>query len=187
MSADGKRRPRNLSAAERSLWGRFTRSVAPLRPRPVSADAAQPASPRSKAKPMLAPRAAAVVRSAAPPPKPVPGLEPLDRRFKQRLARGTQAIDARLDLHGKTQGEAHALLLRFLRKAQVDGAKVALIITGKGARARDDWSERGVLKRQVPQWLKLPECRAYVIGFEHAHVGHGGEGALYVRIRRSMA
>ena len=52
------------------------------------------------------------------------------------------------------------------------------------ARARDEWSERGVLKRQVPLWLKLPEFRVYVVGFEPAHVGHGGEGALYVRIKK---
>jgi DNA-nicking Smr family endonuclease len=123
-------------------------------------------------------------RVKAPPPKPAPRLEPLDRRLKQRLARGSEPIEARIDLHGRTQDEAHAVLLRFLRKAQDDGAKFALVITGKGARARDEWSERGVLKRQVPLWLKLPEFRVYVVGFEPAHVGHGGEGALYVRIKK---
>ena len=186
MSADdGRPRARRLTDAERSLWGRFTRAVAPLRQRRAPADPAQPAATRSKAKPVLAPRADAVVRSSAPAPKPAPQLEPLDRRLKRRLARGGQAIDARIDLHGRTQGEAHAALLRFLRKAQRDGAKVVLVITGKGARARDQWSERGVLRRQVPQWLKLQEFRAYVVGFEDAHVGHGGEGALYVRIRKT--
>jgi DNA-nicking Smr family endonuclease len=62
-----------------------------------------------------------------------------------------------------------------------------LVITGKGARAQDERGERGVLKRQVPLWLKLPEFRAYVVGFEEAHIGHGGEGALYVRLRRARA
>jgi DNA-nicking Smr family endonuclease len=61
------------------------------------------------------------------------------------------------------------------------------VITGKGARATDIWSERGVLKRQVPLWLGLPEFHRYVVGFEQAHVGHGGEGALYVRVRRLRA
>jgi DNA-nicking Smr family endonuclease len=60
-----------------------------------------------------------------------------------------------------------------------------LVITGKGLRGDDHRSERGVLKRQVPLWLQLPEFRGYVLGFEHAHIGHGGEGALYVRLRRS--
>ena len=85
---------------------------------------------------------------------------------------------------GKSQSEAHAALLSFLRQAQGDGAKFVLVITGKGGGARDDWSERGVLKRQVPQWLKLPEFRGYVVGFDDAHIGHGGQGALYVRIKR---
>jgi DNA-nicking Smr family endonuclease len=182
---DGKPRRRRLTDEEHRLWGRFTRSVAPLRQRPAPADPVQPAAMRSKANPVLVPRAGAVVRGSAPAPKQAAQLEPLDRRLKRRLARGGQSIDARIDLHGRTQGEAHAALLRFLRKAQRDAAKVVLVITGKGAPARDSWSERGVLKRQVPQWLKLPELRAYVLGFEDAHVGHGGEGALYVRIRKA--
>jgi DNA-nicking Smr family endonuclease len=103
--------------------------------------------------------------------------------MKQRVARGKEAIDGRLDLHGLTQSEAHAALSRFLRTASSRGARLVLVITGKGVRASD--GERGVLKRHVPQWLGLPELRAFVIGFESAHIAHGGEGALYVRIRRA--
>ena len=72
---------------------------------------------------------------------------------------------------------------RFLRQASGRGARLVLVITGKGARG--EAGERGVLRRQVPHWLRLPEFRALVIGFEQAHVAHGGEGALYVRVRRS--
>jgi DNA-nicking Smr family endonuclease len=108
-------------------------------------------------------------------------LAPIDRRSKQKLARGTQAIDARIDLHGRTQDEAHVALLRFLHRAQANGAKTVLVITGKGGRSD---SGRGVLKRQVPMWLALPEFRALVVGFGDAAIGHGGEGALYVRVRR---
>jgi DNA-nicking Smr family endonuclease len=103
--------------------------------------------------------------------------------MKQRVARGKETIDGRLDLHGLTQSEAHAALLRFLRAASSRGARLVLVITGKGARVGE--GERGVLKRHVPQWLGLPEFRALVVGFENAHVAHGGEGALYVRVRRS--
>jgi DNA-nicking Smr family endonuclease len=192
-SDDGKRRRRKLSDDEHTLWGRVTRSVMPLRRKPVLLDlevvAATPAGQaksaaharaRSKAPPKLAP--------VPPPkhtPKPVLQAEPLDRRQKRRLARGTEPIDARIDLHGRTQNEAHAALLGFLRAAQRDGAKFVLVITGKGLRGDDHRSERGVLKRQVPLWLQLPEFRSYVVGFEQAHIGHGGEGALYVRLRRS--
>jgi DNA-nicking Smr family endonuclease len=170
-----------LSGEDRALWAEITRSVAPLRappPAPAAAPRKSPAKSHIKA---LA-RTDAVARGAAA--KPAPALAPLDRRQRQRLARGTAPLDARIDLHGKTQREAHAALARFLRRAQREGARFVLVITGKGVRGSAD-GERGVLRRQVPQWLQLPELRAYVVGFEAAHVGHGGEGALYVRIRKS--
>jgi DNA-nicking Smr family endonuclease len=121
------------------------------------------------------------------PPAKAPPLAPFERRLRQRVARGRAPIDARIDLHGLTQVEAHAALLRFLRRAQADGARIALIVTGKGAGgAEHDGSvARGVLKRQVPLWLSLPEFRPLIVGFEDAHVSHGGQGALYVRLRRA--
>jgi DNA-nicking Smr family endonuclease len=189
MSSDRPRR--RLSEEERTLWGRFTRAVVPLRRKPRPIDAIEVVPIVAKPTPVRSARAHAKVAPVKPAPKPAPsitpGLEPLGRKQKQRLARGTIEIDARIDLHGKTQSEAHAALLRFLHKVQRDGARFVLVITGKGARAGSDWSERGVLKRQVPLWLRLPEFRSYVVGFEDAHVGHGGEGALYVRLRRARA
>jgi DNA-nicking Smr family endonuclease len=112
---------------------------------------------------------------------------PLGRRLKQRVARGNESLDARIDLHGMTQERAHRALLRFLRNAQADDARMALVITGKGPRDGDAMpgEGRGVLKRVVPHWLELPEFRPYVLGYEPAHIGHGGEGALYVRLRRT--
>jgi DNA-nicking Smr family endonuclease len=74
-------------------------------------------------------------------------------------------------------------LRRFLRSAQADGARIVLVITGKGA--RDPYDERGVLRRQVPLWLESADLRSLIVGFETASAGHGGEGALYVRIRRA--
>jgi DNA-nicking Smr family endonuclease len=179
-----------LNAEERELWAKITRSVVPLRQRRPAAVAATPAPPAPIPRKPSAPAAARAERvthaaAAKPAPKPGSPLESLDRRLKQRLARGTQTIDARLDLHGKTQNEAHAALIRFLRRAQRDGARFALVITGKGGRLSDG-REGGVLKRQVPLWLHLPDLRPYVAGFETAHVAHGGEGAIYVRIRKSV-
>jgi DNA-nicking Smr family endonuclease len=102
------------------------------------------------------------------------------------LSRGSEPIERRIDLHGLTQEQAHHALARFLRAAQAEGVKTVLVVTGKGERtlAGDVFAERGVLKRLVPQWLRLPEFRATVMGFEPAHGAHGGEGALYVRLRR---
>jgi DNA-nicking Smr family endonuclease len=179
-SHDGKRR-RVLSPEERVLWTTVIKSVAPLRESPA-ADA------NHAAKMADSPRAApAGAKSASIAPsltekKSPPPLVPLGRRMKQRVARGKEMIDGRLDLHGLTQSEAHGTLLRFLHAASSRGARLVLVITGKGARASQ--GERGVLKRQVPQWLGSPEFRALVVGFEHAHITHGGEGALYVRMRR---
>lgn len=169
----------SLNDEEEALWSAFTRSIKPLRP--------------GKA----APKPSAIKREAAklwqrptrhepPPPPKSPPLMPLERRLKQRVARGREAIEARIDLHGMTQRQAHEALLLFLRRAQADGKKIALVVTGKGSgkMAPDGSGERGVLRRQVPLWLALPEFRSFVIGFDEAHVSHGGEGALYVRLRR---
>jgi DNA-nicking Smr family endonuclease len=179
---DGSRR-RVLSQDERVLWSTVTRSIAPLRDETLESDvetepalAEKPRPAARKAKPVAAPTPA---KSAPPGP---PQLTPLSRRMRRSVARGKDAIDGKLDLHGLTQSEAHAALLRFLRQASAREARLVLIITGKGARGGD--GERGVLKRQVPQWLALPEFRSFVIGFEDAGVRHGGEGALYVRLRR---
>ncbi|HWC91696.1 MAG TPA: Smr/MutS family protein [Pseudolabrys sp.] len=170
---------RGLSPDERVLWSAVTRSIAPMRagaaaPEEDAVEAVRPAAP----KPAAAPLAPPLAQEPMPPP-----LSPLGRRMRSRVARGKEDIDGRLDLHGLTQSEAHAALLRFLRQASGRGARLVLVITGKGARGGE--GERGVLRRQVPQWLRLPEFRALVIGFEQAHVAHGGEGALYVRVRRS--
>jgi DNA-nicking Smr family endonuclease len=104
--------------------------------------------------------------------------------MRQRIARGSHAIGGRLDLHGLTQREAHDALLRFLRSAQEGGVTLALVITGKGSPGGEGESDRGILKRQVPQWLRSPAFREMIVGFEPAHRKHGGEGALYVRVRR---
>jgi len=184
MSSRGRRGP---SEEDHALWARVTRSVTPLRKGAAPAVVADRSAPPVPHKPPAkAPaRTAALTHAVATKPSPAPApLAPLDRRLKSRLKRGTQTIDARIDLHGMTQSEAHAALIRFVRRAQRDGARFALVITGKGVRGGGDDRERGVLRRQVPLWLRLPEFRPYVIGFEAAHVGHGGEGALYLRIRK---
>jgi DNA-nicking Smr family endonuclease len=193
MSRDGKRRV--LSYEERVLWSTITKSMKPLRPEDAAAkaeeDVAEPvAQPRLRASVKARPSEQAAILAPSPT-KPAPIAPPLTRRAKRNLARGKQDIDARLDLHGLTQSEAHHVLLRFLRAASGRGARLVLVITGKGASRASSFDEsgreRGVLRRQVPQWLSLPEFREYVIGFEDAHIAHGGEGALYVRVRRAKA
>ena len=187
MRKIGGKKTRGLSKEERALWQGVTRAVAPLR-KPVAQ-----AEPEWEETAETRPRkTAGIVRAPMPArPKPPPPLAPLDRRLRQKLARGTQKIDARLDLHGYTQSQAHDALRHFLRAAQATGAGFALVITGKGMKdlGIQGGHERGegVLKRAVPLWLKLPEFREYVVGFELASIGHGGAGALYVRLRKKRA
>jgi DNA-nicking Smr family endonuclease len=187
-------RRRQLSDDEQALWGGFARSITPLRPArksskvPGAAPEKSPAAPAAAAdRPSPTQPRRSTPRDTAPA-APAPALAPLDRRFKQRVARGREPIDERIDLHGMTQSQAHAALLRFLRRAQAAGARTALVVTGKGSGKASDRgdaaSERGVLRRQVPLWLALPEFRPLIVGFDAAHVGHGGQGALYVRLRR---
>jgi DNA-nicking Smr family endonuclease len=196
--ADKRRHRRRLSEDEHKLWSGVIRSIKPLKrkpPGPPQHDAIAagervppPPPPRRRAdRADPAPqRPAAPTAGAKPAVKAVPSVPRLDRRQKQRLARGTEPIDGRIDLHGKTQSEAHAALLGFLRRAQADGARFVLVITGKGgAFGRGPAGEPGILKRQVPMWLRLPEFRLHVLAVEDAHRAHGGEGALYIRIRRA--
>jgi DNA-nicking Smr family endonuclease len=172
-------RRRQLSEEERTLWSGIARSIKPLRRvRKAAEPIVEPAISAAPA----APAPSRPIPRHDPPPAKQPPLAPFDRRLKQRVARGRASIDARIDLHGMTQSEAHAALIRFLRRSQTDGARIVLIVTGKGS--GDTGLARGVLKRQVPMWLALPEFRPLVVGFEDADAGHGGQGALYVRLRR---
>ncbi|MCX7307500.1 MAG: Smr/MutS family protein [Afipia sp.] len=185
---DPPRRKRALSGEELELWQSVAKEAKPLRKKKRVADETaaptvahlSPLSTQSKKSAKLfVPPKPATLKPAAPPP-----LAPLGRRERSQLSRGRKEIDARLDLHGMTQARAHRALLNFLHEASDEGCTFVLVITGKG-RTAEPGAERGLLKRMVPEWLGLPEFRSVVVGFETAHIGHGGEGALYVRVRRA--
>jgi len=126
--------------------------------------------------PIIAP----VVPEPYRPPVPkVVKSHPIEDRTLKRLAKGRQQIDSRIDLHGMTQDRARFALLDFLQMAQRSNHRMVLVITGKGNEGR------GVLRQQVPTWFTLPEFSPYVNGIKQAHLSHGGDGALYVRVRKS--
>lgn len=102
----------------------------------------------------------------------------VDGALHRRITRGRDAIAARIDLHGMTQDVARAALTTFVRRAVDDGWRAILVITGKGV------GGDGVLKRRVPDWLGEPPLRDHVAGVSEAHRRHGGEGALYVALKR---
>jgi DNA-nicking Smr family endonuclease len=189
---DRRTKRRRLSEDEHKLWSGITRSVSPLKRKPAisqrnetapKAEHASPPRPRADAVPPS--HTSARKPAAKPASAPAVSLAGLDRREKRRLVRGVDDIEARIDLHGKTQSEAHAALLAFLHRAQGQGARFVLVITGKGGLSAGSSAGRGVLKRQVPLWLRQAEFRAYVLAAEDAHRAHGGEGALYIRLRRA--
>ena len=129
---------------------------------------------------------------APPAPVKVPPLADFDERHAKKIRSGRVEIERRVDLHGMRRNEAHAMLRRFLFECHEQGRRCVLVITGKGGprRQRDEdsfgWGndEPGILKREVPRWLAEPDLRAIVVSFTAAAVQHGGEGALYVHLRR---
>jgi DNA-nicking Smr family endonuclease len=131
------------------------------------------------------------------PPPLVPGhLAGLDRRSGEKLRKGQMPVEAKLDLHGMTQEGAHARVVGFIESQHASGARCVLIVTGKGGRAADPYQRkttfgrftfsagRGVLKEALPRWLNEPRLRAHIIAVQPASRAHGGEGAVYVLLKR---
>ena len=173
------RRTRGLSDEEVALWAEVARTV---KRRPGAAPVLAP--------PGVSPQPAAAAPPLSRPPEPSrplgpPPLAPIERKLKRDLARGRGAIDAALDLHGLNQAEAHHALRHFLQLAQARGEKLVIVVTGKGKAGASWIDEPGVLKRLAPHWLRAPDLRHVVLGFEEAQRHHGGAGALYVRLRRA--
>lgn len=183
---------RRLSHEELALWIEVTRTISPRpgsdRPRmPVDKPEKETNAPsQEEARPVLTQLEHVKPHKGAYKPNGLP-LAPIERRLRQRLSRGQVDLDSKIDLHGMHQDEAHFALRRFLIAAQQNGAKVVLVVTGKGKpRIQEDrgiGDTPGILRRAAPQWLSAPDLRSVVLGFEEASQAHGGAGALYVRLR----
>jgi DNA-nicking Smr family endonuclease len=172
------RQSKTLTEDDRVLWTLVAKSTTPLKKRKVTKDELPRPAPEDKM-----PAAAAMAKPPeAPPaaPKKLTVSPVLDRPTLTKLSRGRLPIEGRVDLHGMTQSEAYALLLSFLQRAQANDVRFVLIITGKGFSSGGD----GVLRRQVPTWLSTPPFRTLVSSHDVSARHHGGEGALYVRLRR---
>ena len=157
------------------------RSVAIEEETPCDTKASSPSLRKITARPVRANRQEPVLQTPGAPGK-------VDKHVVRRIKRGAQGIEARLDLHGMTQAEAHQNLRLFIRDTAARGCQCVLVITGKGGRASPEAgfgnSSPGVLRRAVPQWLAAPDFSPLVAGFEPALPQHGGAGALYVQLRR---
>jgi DNA-nicking Smr family endonuclease len=158
-----------------ALWHRAMRDVAPLLGR-TPAPAPVPAKPSAAAVPAMPVEHST---SAQPPLGQHAGL---DRASAQRLKRGMVPIEARLDLHGMTQAEAHRALGNFVAASRAAGKRGALVITGQGRAAGRP--EGGVLKNAVPRWLEEAELRQHILACTTALPRDGGGGALYLLLRK---
>jgi DNA-nicking Smr family endonuclease len=175
---------------DEALWEKVVEKAAPLKGR-ARASAPTPgkiAAPVAKETPQV-PRPTRQAPRPISKPAHVPRAAPLDRQTSRQLDKGRLEVEARLDLHGMRQRDAHAQLRRFLKTAQARGLRHVLVITGKGAdqaasKSFYEEDERGVLRNAVPHWLAEPEFAALVVSFSPAPRRLGGEGALYVRLRR---
>lgn len=187
---------KTLSTDDRILWGKVARSTRPMPGRMEEIEALEQTIAdveEAGRKPIVREAAPALRKGAttrtfddmtyqAPPQaKPAPGRhQPLERPVKRKIAKGRLELEARIDLHGMFQDEAHGLLHSFIQRAHDRGLRHVLVITGKGTSMGSD----GALKRAVPMWFGKPEFRHLISSWETAAQNHGGEGALYVRLAR---
>src|SRR5262245_49952462 len=180
---------RRVTPEELELWRQVAQTARPIksRRRPAKAKEETPPAP-----PVARPRGA---KPAAPPAqlaKPAPPALPkphalthglshgIDRRQAERFRKGKLPIEGKIDLHGRTQQDAHDDLLVFLKRARGADKRCVLVVTGKGMTA----SKTGILRQAVPRWLNEPAFRSLVLAFDYAEPQHGGEGALYVLLKR---
>src|SRR4029078_6853134 len=176
---------------DEALWEKVAGTASPLK-RGRDAPAPKPAkiaAPVATAKPRRPARMATPAPKPAPKPAHVPRAAPLGRQTSRQLDKGRLEVEARLELQGLRQRDAHAQLRRFLKTAQARGLKHVLVITGKGAdqaasKSFYEEDERGVLRNSVPHALAEPEFAPLVVSFAQAPRRLGGGGALYVRLRR---
>jgi len=183
-----------------ALWARIAQTATPLKKKNRVAKVAaipKPAQPpkakvvkekaaKARAKPVPAP-------ASKPPSRPghAPGAGGLDRQTARKLEKGALAVEARLDLHGMRQRDAHVALRKFLKWAQGKDYRHVLVITGKGSARQERTSfyeeeARGVLRQAVPHWLSHGDLAPLIVSFAEAPRSLGGEGALYVRLRKAQ-
>ena len=182
---------KRFEVPDQALWEEVKSSVSPIK-----------RARRSKAKIEISPSASEIFSKPVqiqqvmrPARTTAPALAAFDRRTAQKLGRGQSEPEARIDLHGETLENARFALLHFLSSRRMQGMRLVLVITGKGASpfARHtlhgikhfNTPEReGKIRRELPMWLEETQFRVHVVGFQPSHPRHGGGGAFYVRLRK---
>ncbi|MEM1234015.1 MAG: Smr/MutS family protein [Pseudomonadota bacterium] len=180
---------RRLRADEKELWNQVARSTVPLHSKPKQT----PILKATKPKTMPAPEPIAVFEIGSKPrqdtriPAPSAPAPRMDAKAFRKLSRGKLEPEGRLDLHGMRVDEAHPELINFILRSHAKGRRLVLVITGKGAGPASQGPlpyQRGILRRQVPHWLRQNPVAPLILETRPASLRHGGEGALYVYLRR---
>lgn len=192
------RKPRRgLTADDRDVWKTVTKTITPIKSESFGeiVDGPVPAAKKDLQRPIepfriepqrqtqisvnLAPNITESLKKAPPQ---------MDRKNFDRLRKGKMNPDARVDLHGMTAQVAHAVLTQFILSAHASGARLVLVITGKGRTHRDEGgvmpARKGIIRHSVPDWLRQPPLVGKVVQVIPAHRKHGGDGAYYVYLRR---
>ena len=183
-----RRKPLPKTGDGAALFAEALKDVRPLRGRRSTAT---PPVAAPKPTPPIASRPGIAPHRPPPSPKALPELKPgirahPDRATAERLRRGRMAVEATLDLHGMTLAKAEPALHAFLARAQAQGLKLVLVVTGKGTRVDRDTGRiaEGAIRREFPHWLNQAKNRGRIVAFRAAHQKHGGGGAFYVLLRR---
>jgi DNA-nicking Smr family endonuclease len=186
-------RRRSLHPEEEELWKAVARTAkpmhAPIFRRTIPDAPSEFSTPAVKgpSAPQLAPFRLGEKPAAPRPQTAPPAALQMDAKAFGKMTRGKLAPEARIDLHGMTLAEAHPELIRFILNAHSNGLRLVLVITGKGKSGVEfgHMSQRtGVLRHQVPHWLRQPPCGPAILQVTEAHLRHGGSGAYYIYLRR---
>lgn len=187
---------KRLTSDDIEVWQRVAGQTEALNPARKQYDVSLPSAPKRKPQTKQPIQPFSIEGSAAPnghvlTPSITSQMKAqpvaMDRKAFGKMKRGKLSPEGRIDLHGMTLDQAHPALMRFLMSANDQGKRLVLVITGKG-KSRDDGGpipvRHGVLKHQVPQWLRLAPLSGIVLQISQAHISHGGSGAYYVYLRR---
>lgn len=185
------KKPDSLTPRDKAVWDEVTKTVTPLGNRPET-----PPPPKTVGRHFVRQDRIPAEWYSGNNPGPEPKL---DRKTRRNITKGRQDFDRSVDLHGMTQDQAFARLKSVVEGCVLRGDKILLVVTGKGGkrfsqltadtpvayRTRNDFEQHGgVLKRMVPLWLAGPELKPLIHSYGPAAQDHGGDGALYVILRR---
>lgn len=179
-------RARRLSEADQALWANYAQKLAPLRGRVAKRQAEPPVKKTVPIEPEpVAPAPQPRLKVAAVVSKPrtmtaalAVGTQPggIDKATWHRFQSGKLVTARRLDLHGMTAQRAFQALVPFLRTAHAEQVRCVEVITGRGA-----GEAGGVIRREFPHWLNLPEIRPLILGAAHPHALNQGSVRLILR------